>query len=294
MASKTNRARRLERARAERRMARLAAVQRRRRRIQAGIGGALALVLVVLGTVWLLGGFDDKPEPTTLPTCTWTAREPVDTPDLTGLPPTTVPTTGVKTIIINTNLGEIRGIIDVGSAFCAAASVDFLAKQNFYNDTTCHQLDTILRTVTCGSRIPSYQFPNEGLPRSPLGTASPAPDPSATPGVDTASYYAKGAIVLDNLDVNATGSALKFVYGDNSALPPAHTQIGTISSGLEILEQIAAAGAVDDSGAATPAGKPAQDLTILSVTLTDGLAPAPTSGEPTADPTSPAPTTSAS
>ena len=47
--------------RAERRIARQASAQRRKRQIQAGIGASLALVLIVLGTIWLLGGFDPEP-----------------------------------------------------------------------------------------------------------------------------------------------------------------------------------------------------------------------------------------
>jgi len=264
-------------------MARLAVQQRQRRRVQAGIGGAVALIVVAVGATWLLGGFENKPAPVTLPVCNWTAREPVGSPALTGLPPTDVPTSGVRQIIINTSFGEIRGILDVTPAFCGVASVDFLAKANFYNDTTCHHLDTAARTLTCGSREPSYQFDQEGVPHNPLGTASPAPDPSVSPDADPSSYYAKGAILLDNLDAGATtGSALMFVYDDGSPLPDGYTKIGDITTGMEIIERIAAAGAVDDTGAAAATGTPAEDLKIISVTLTADLS-APTS-TPTATP----------
>src|SRR5690606_27921719 len=104
-------------------------------------------------------------------------------------------------LVVTTNLGEIRGIIDVGSAYCGAASVSFLADLGFYDDTRCERLDTRYGVLTCGGdKAPSYQFPVEGLPRTPVGTASPAPE---DPTADPSSYYARGAIVLDNVDVNA-------------------------------------------------------------------------------------------
>ena len=55
MASKSNRQRQLERARAERRLARRAEQQRRRRQVQAAIGGAVlyAGILILLAAVVL-------------------------------------------------------------------------------------------------------------------------------------------------------------------------------------------------------------------------------------------------
>src|SRR4051794_16188432 len=65
VASSRDRQRKLARAKLDRQLARRAARLRRRRRIQAGIGAALAVLLIVLGGVWLAGGFDrDKADPT--------------------------------------------------------------------------------------------------------------------------------------------------------------------------------------------------------------------------------------
>jgi len=298
--SKSNRARRLERARAERRMARLAAAQRRRRRIQAAIGGALALVVIALGTSYLLGAFDEKPEPLTLPTCTWTSRAITEGVEDTGLPPSDPPLTGIRTVEIETNRGEVEAVIDIASARCAAASLEFLAGSGFYNDTRCHKLDTTLYTLTCGSKngtdnsSVSYQFPTEGLPRPALGQVSPAP---TDPAADTSSSYPRGAIVMTNVDVNAVGSQFMIVYQDGSALPNEYTLVATITSGLELVEQVAAAGAVDENGEPTAVGNPVEDLTITALrvrqeptettTPTESADPTPTSDEaPTDAPTS--------
>ena len=298
MGSKSNRARRLERARAERRMARLAAAQRRRRQIQAGIAGALALIVLALGTSWLLGVFDEKPEQITLPTCTWTSRALTEGVEDTGLPPSDPPTTGVKTVEIETNLGKIEAVIDVASARFAAASLDFLASRGFYNDTQCHKLDTTLYTLTCGSKNGTdnssvvYQFPTEGLPRPALGEVSPSP---TDPAADTSSYYLRGALVMTNVDVNAVGSQFMIVYQDGSALPNEYTQVGTITAGLELVEQVAAAGAVDENGEPTAVGKPAEELTIIALRVRDDSEVLPSeSAEPTDAPSeSPTPSNEA-
>jgi peptidyl-prolyl cis-trans isomerase B (cyclophilin B) len=270
VASKSNRARRLERARAERRMARLAEQQRRRRRIQAIIGGSLAVIVLVLGTTWLLGGFDGKSETTVAsPVCTWTPRDAsLPGTEDTGLPSNLQATSGVKQMMIKTNLGDITAIIDVASAKCAAGSMEYLANRGFYTDTTCHQLDTTNTTLTCGSKSadgvsgPGYQFPTEGLPRDPIGTATDGTTPV---------YYVQGAVLMSNLDVNAVGSQFMIVYGANSPIPADYTQVATITTGLDLVQQVADAGAVDANGASAAVGKPAKDLVITSIAFSNDL-----------------------
>jgi peptidyl-prolyl cis-trans isomerase B (cyclophilin B) len=305
VASKSNRQRRLERQRTERRMAKRAEHARRKRRIQAGVGGAVALILVALGTTWLLGGFDSKPSETVaLPSCTWTPKQvqPSAGVDDTGLPPSDAPHVGVETITMQTNLGDIKAVIDLTQAPCAGASMKYLGGRGFYDGTRCHHLDTAQLTLTCGSKTadgnssPGYQFPAEGLPRQPIGTAAPltpgaSPSPSASP---TPSYYAKGSIVMANTDTNATGAQFFIVYGDGSDLPAEYTQVGTITTGLDLVEQIAAGGAVDASGAPAPAGNPVKDLTITKLSVEDQLSLNP-SGSPSPEtPASPEATASAS
>jgi len=274
VASKSNRARRLERARAERRMARLAAQQRRRRRIQAAIGGSLALLAIVLGTTWALGGFSHKSTPVSLPVCNWTPRDPGDGIEVVGLPPTDAPTTGVRVLTMTTDHGDIKAVLDVANAHCGVASVQWLADKSFYDNTVCHKLDTTDRVLTCGSKTgtdassPDYQFPTEGLPRAPLSSASPAPTDATA---DANSYYAKGSVLLANIDANAVGSQFMIVYDDNTPLAANYTQIGTISAGLDIVQQIAAGGAVDANGAAAAVGKPNQTLAVTRVAVTDQL-----------------------
>src|SRR5206468_3379844 len=88
--SSRSRQRALARAKVERQIARRAAVARRRRQMQAGIGTAIAVILVVVGIVWVSGGFESKKKPATASDCLWTPVDPSTNPDLVdvGTPPT--------------------------------------------------------------------------------------------------------------------------------------------------------------------------------------------------------------
>src|SRR5688572_547620 len=63
VASSKERQRKLARAKYERQMARKAASARKSRQIQAGVAAGLAVLLIALGSIWLLGGFESDPKP---------------------------------------------------------------------------------------------------------------------------------------------------------------------------------------------------------------------------------------
>ena len=300
MASRSSRQRKLERARAERRLARQAQRARRKRQTQAGIGAAFALILIVLGTTWLLGGFDSSPAtPAAAPSCGWTAKDPATNPDVTstGTPPATGELrSGFDTMTIVTNLGEIDAVIDLSKAPCAAESFKFLGEKNFFANSKCHRLSTQAKTLTCGDPKgtgaggPSYQFNDENLPQQPLTAATPAPTPTGTPTATPTSsgvYYAKGTLVMVNTGANTNGSQFSIVYDDGSNLSPAYSVVGTVTKGLDLIENAAKAGAVDTSGKVAVEGKPATDVTITKLTVT---IPTPPTDQPTtgSTPTTPA------
>jgi peptidyl-prolyl cis-trans isomerase B (cyclophilin B) len=299
LASKSNRQRKLERARAERRIARQAEKQRRRRQIQAGIGAGVALVLIVLGTVYILGGFSPKPKETVASgTCTWNLLDPASDTTVvdTGHPPTTGELrSGFSTLTITTNKGDIQALMDDSKTPCTTASWKYLGGKNFYNKATCFQLDTGQKTLSCGdpkneggSGKPSYQYASELVPAAPLGqseapaTTSPAASPSAAP---TGPYYAKGSIVMINNGAGTNGGQFMIVYDDNSQLSNSYTVVGTVTKGLDLVQAIAAGGATDTTGSPAAAGDPNQPLTIQSVSVAD----VPTQANATQNPKSPTP-----
>jgi peptidyl-prolyl cis-trans isomerase B (cyclophilin B) len=292
LASRTNRQRKLERARTERRVARRAEKLRRRRQIQAGVGVGVALVLIVLGTVYLLGGFSPAPRQTVATgTCTWTLLDTStdDTLVDTGHPPTTGEArSGSSTLTIKTNKGDIEATLDNSKTPCTTQSWKYLAGRNYYQNATCFQLDSTQKTLSCGdpkndgTGEPSYQYANELVPSGPLGTnpsgaVTISPGATATPPPVGSTYYAKGTIVMINKGAGTNAGQFMIVYGDGSNLSNAYTVVGTITKGLDAVQAIASGGATDTTGTASSAGAPNQPLTIQSVTVTD----VPTSATPT-------------
>ncbi|MGE5830287.1 MAG: peptidylprolyl isomerase [Micromonosporaceae bacterium] len=315
MASRRNRQRQLERARTERRIARQAATERRRRQIQAGIGASLAVVLIVVGTIWLLGGFKPRPKPTVVSgTCTWNL---LDT-GLSGVretgnpPPTGEVRTGTVKLYLRTNLGDIEAELDREKAPCTVASFIYLAGKKFFDNTNCHRLATSgIYVLQCGDPLgdgsgrPSYQFANENLPNDPnvaspsasaaasaspsaSAAATPSPSPSAEPNL-----YPRGTLAMANAGAGTNGSQFFIVYKDGSQLAPAYTIFGRVTKGLDIVERVAAAGAHDPTGAKTGDGTPELPIKILAFSIGTPLpepSPSPSASSTPATPT--APTTS--
>jgi peptidyl-prolyl cis-trans isomerase B (cyclophilin B) len=295
VASKISRQRKLERARAERRLARQAQHARRRRQIQAGIAASLALVLIVLGVTWALGGFSSKPDTANnVASCLWVPKNPTSGAGSadTGTPPAGELRSGFETMTIKTNLGDITALLDLTKAPCAAASFKYLGGKAFFNGSNCHRLNTDAKTLTCGDPNgdgtggPSYQFADEVVPTAPLtgSAATPSTSPSATTTAAGASYYAKGTIVMGvNTGANTNGSRFTIVYGDASTLPASYSIVGTVTTGLDIVEKVAQGGAVNTANQSAVEGKPKTTLTIQQLTVavpgapSATVAPSPTS-----------------
>ncbi|HEX6498246.1 MAG TPA: peptidylprolyl isomerase [Micromonosporaceae bacterium] len=283
MASSRDRQRKLARAKLERQMARRAARARRRRQIQAGVSAAVVLLLVVLGTVWALGGFDHKKKVTAAGTCAWTPADTGSNPNLknVGTPPTSgEPRTGTRTMTINTNLGLIQAELDVSKAPCTAASFAYLADKHFFDNTQCHRLTTSgLYVLQCGdpsgtgSGGPGYTFADEYVPTpdatpsnppvTPSGSAKPSASasasPSASPSGETVTYK-RGTLAMANNGPDTNGSQFFIVYKD-SQLKPNYTVFGSVVSGLDVVDKVAAAGTADGG----TDGKPKTQVTIQTL-----------------------------
>ncbi|MER7333727.1 MULTISPECIES: peptidylprolyl isomerase [unclassified Micromonospora] len=274
MTSTRERQRAAARARLEKEMAERAARARKRRQTQAIVGAASVLVLVIAGTVWLattLGGDDDKTD-TAGPAadhvqCAWTEM-PADqrTPQIkdVGLPPTQQSNTGTQTMTIDTNLGPITAKVDRAAVPCTAGSFTHLAEKNFFDNSKCHRLVTEgIQVLQCGDPSatgkgwretdgtggPSYRLAEENLP------------------TDKRPPYPEGVIAMANSgQPGSTGSQFFIVYGD-SPLDPNYTVLGTITGGMDIVKQVAAAG--DDKAFAQQAGggHPKKEITIKKLTM---------------------------
>ncbi|TDC85280.1 peptidylprolyl isomerase [Micromonospora sp. KC606] len=276
MTSTRERQRAAARAKLEREMAERAARARKRRQTQAIVGAGAVLLLVVAGTVWLvttLGGDDDKTDTAAAPEgfsqCAYTEvpteGRPKQIKDV-GLPPNQQVNKGTQTMTIDTNLGPITARIDRAAVPCTAGSFTHLASKGFFDNTKCHRLVTEgIKVLQCGdpsatgkgwresdgSGGPSYNLAEENLP------------------TDKRPPYPEGVIAMANSgQPGSTGSQFFIVYGD-SPLDPNYTVLGTVTGGMDLVKQVAAAG--DDKAFAAQAGggHPKKEVVINKLTMSE-------------------------
>jgi peptidyl-prolyl cis-trans isomerase B (cyclophilin B) len=293
VASSRDRQRKLARAKLDRQLARRAAATRRRRQIQAGVGAAVALLLVVLGSVWALGGFDSKPSPAADPeVCAWTPQDTAANSNLkdVGMPATTgLPTSGTRPMTITTNQGSAVTVdLDLANAPCAGASFAHLAGKSFFDNTTCHEI-TAEGALRCGDPSgtglggPTYSFTSENVP------SAPQPSPSASPAPGEPPLYPAGTVAMIGTAPGANGSQFLIFFKDFSPAQPSYPIVGKVSAGLDVIQKIGTMETVDNGSGAKV--KPKTDVVIQSLTVgevatdaTPTAAPA-TTPTPTATPT---------
>ncbi|WP_067689777.1 peptidylprolyl isomerase [Nocardia jejuensis] len=152
---------------------------------------------------------------------------------------------------LETNCGAVTIALDAARAPRTVNSFTFLAGEQYFDQTRCHRLTTSgIFVLQCGDPTakgtggPGYKFPDENL----AGATYPA-----------------GTIAMANSGPNTNGSQFFLVYADTK-LPPNYTPFGHVTSGLDVLTNIASGGTRDGSGD----GAPATDIVLSSVTAEQG------------------------
>ncbi|MEU4157088.1 peptidylprolyl isomerase [Actinoplanes sp. NPDC026670] len=277
MASSKDRQRKLARAKFDRQQARRAERESRRRRVSAGVGATLAVLLVAVGGAWIGGAFDEDEAATdtsALDQCLWTPLSVDSNADLkeVGTPPGKgLPDSGTETMTISTDKGvPIVVDIDVASSPCAAASFSYLAGKQFFDNTDCHEL-TAEGALRCGDPSgtgqggPTYSYYDENPP------AAPTPEPSASSAPAATVLYPKGTVAVVGNPKGVNGSQFLIFHKDFATADPQYSILGKVTSGLDTLDAIAKVPTVENS--AGDKVKPKDKITIK--TLTVGAAPAP-------------------
>lgn len=157
------------------------------------------------------------------------------------------------------NSGSLGVELDGTTAPQAAAVFKSLADENFYNGVSCHRLTTgeNFGVLQCGSKTgdgqddPSYTWgPLENTPAD--------------------NKYPAGTIAVARTGGNAYGNGTQFFIVYKDTVIPAddaggYTVVGKVTSGLDVVEKIAAGG-IKTGGSATD-GAPAEPVTIDSFSL---------------------------
>lgn len=234
----------------ERRQEREAA--RRRITLIASIVGSILLIAVVVGVIVAVGNDSKKKTTAAAPTSLApSATTPTSAaPKVPGtcvfspagaaakkaaLPPAKVPTTGTVTVAVATTQGNMTFTLNRAAAPCTVASFVSLVQQKYYNATPCHRLVTSgIYVLQCGD---------------PTGTGSGGPGyavPDEATGKET---YPAGTIAMARTSApNSGGSQFFIVYKDSPNLMQhlgalQYTVFGKVSSGLTVVDKVAAAGA---------------------------------------------------
>jgi peptidyl-prolyl cis-trans isomerase B (cyclophilin B) len=194
--------------------------------------------------------------------CTYTkggnASKPV------SLPPATPDYKSAYQAAINTNLGKIEINLLNSKATCTVNSFTHLADAGFWDNSQCHRLSTSdgLYMLQCGDPTASASA-KLSCSSSTLGTGGPGYE-FANENLTGATYKA-GTLAMANSGGSATNGSQFFLVYKNSTLAPDYTPFGTITSGLDILQNVAKAGTSCTYGAG--GGVPKEKVIIKSVTI---------------------------
>jgi len=164
--------------------------------------------------------------------CTYTAAVPAD--NFKGIPVFDAERAAKPySATLRTSQGAITFQALTDKAPCTTYSFRFLAERDYFDRTHCHRLTTQrLYVLQCGdptgtgSGGPGYSFPDENL---------------------EGATYPAGTVAMANAGPNTNGSQFFIVWKDTK-LSPAYTPFGRVTSGLDVLQKIAAGGEDDQNG----------------------------------------------
>ncbi|MCY7364337.1 MAG: peptidylprolyl isomerase [Frankiaceae bacterium] len=273
----------LARQRAERQAARSAAATQRSKQRRAVVASVVAVLLVagaaIAVTVAVNGGEDAPTDvaaaasPSAVPSAEPTASvepsasastEPSLAPgdpgceyveggapasrEVAAPPVTGVELKQVFDVTLATDRGDIVFTMDSAAAPCTANSLRSLADAGYFDDTPCHRLTTVgISVLQCGD---------------PTGTGSGGPGYTFADENLEGATYPRGTVAMANAGADTNGSQFFLVY-ENSSLPPQYTPFGTITEGLDILDEVAAAGSDETNGSGD--GKPVLPVQIQTL-----------------------------
>ena len=212
----------------------------------------LSPALLVTGCGGNDGGSSSKAGDTSGPHCTYTSDGSSAGKDVSP-PPATATVSGTVHATMTTSVGKLGLSLDAASAPCTVGSFVSLAKQGYFDGTSCHRLttpDSGISVLQCGD---------------PSGTGSGGPGytfPDELTGKET---YPAGTLAMANAGPDTNGSQFFIVYGD-TPLEAKYTVFGTIdAAGLQAVKTVAKAGTDNAQGPGD--GHPKTPVKIDSVSI---------------------------
>ena len=289
MAGKNERQRRQAREKHRRQQEQRLARQQQVRRRWA-IGTLAVLVAAGVGTLLLIflpGGTPKKASasasksPSASPTATATAvAEPAHhcsyasaTPvaKKVSFPPATPDYTNSYQATLNTNQGPITFDLLNSKATCTVNSFVHLAEAGYFDNTQCHRMLTSgIYVLQCGDPYATASAKLTCSSTSKVGTGTPGYD-FASENLTGAKYPAGTVAMANEGTATSNGSQFFIVFKDstsglNGTGSPSFTPFATVSSGLDIVQNVAKDG-YSCQYAQVGGGPPKEKVIIDSVTI---------------------------
>ncbi len=148
-----------------------------------------------------------------------------------------------------TNCGSFTITLDVEGAPATSASLVALARSDFYDDTVFHRI------------VPGFVI--QGGDPTQTGSGGPGYQTVDAPSQDAA--YTRGVVAMAKTAAEppgASGSQFFVVTGADIGLPPDYAIVGTVTSGLEVVERIGALGDAQE--------QPTEPVVVSDVIVTAG------------------------
>jgi peptidyl-prolyl cis-trans isomerase B (cyclophilin B) len=182
-----------------------------------------------------------------------------------GTPPATPDSKAAYTATISTNLGPITISLANSKATCTVNSFAYLAAKGYFSNTQCHRISDSggLYMLQCGD--PTAKAGQAlSCSSSTLGTGGPG-YAYASENLTGAAYTA-GTVAMANSGTADSNGSQFFLVFKNSQLPASYTPFGTITSGLDILQNVAKAG-TSCTYSSAGGGVPKDKVNIDSITV---------------------------
>jgi peptidyl-prolyl cis-trans isomerase B (cyclophilin B) len=174
--------------------------------------------------------------------CTYTKTTPVA--KKVSFPPSAPDYTAGYTATINTNLGPITLNLLNSKATCTVNSFVHLAEAGYFNNTQCHRMVTTgIYVLQCGDAYATAKTKLDCSSSSIIGTGTPGYD-FASENLTKATYPAGTVAMANEGSPDTNGSQFFIVYKDsttdlNASSGPSYTPFATVSSGLDIVQNVA-------------------------------------------------------
>ncbi|MEV6832203.1 peptidylprolyl isomerase [Amycolatopsis sp. NPDC051102] len=198
-----------------------------------------------------------RPRPLADPvTCAFTPDPGSPAPKKATLPPDgPAPSTGTVGAQLATTAGDIGLTLDRSLAPCTVVNFLSLARQGFYDGTSCHRLSVLtgLQMFQCGD---------------PVGDGTGGPGYTIRDEVFPELTYGRGVLAMAKTNAPDSGGSQFFLVFGETNIPPEYTVFGSIDDpGLDVLDKVARGG-IDPAkpGIGDGSGPPKVPVTLTHVT----------------------------